>query len=70
MSCISIGFIMSNLFIIELMFKWPIIICWWWFERRRFETDLTLPSWIAWIIIYQGFIVWWTNYVVVVMVIT
>ena len=25
----------------------PITICWWWFERRRFKTDLTLPSWIA-----------------------
>ena len=46
-SCISIGFIMSNLFLIELMFKWPIIICWGWFERRRFKTDLTKPGWIA-----------------------
>ena len=47
MSCISIGFIMSNLFLIELMFKWPITNYWGWFKRRFFKTDVTLSSWIA-----------------------
>ena len=41
-SYISIGLIMSIFFQMELLFKWPIVICWGWFEQRGFKADLTL----------------------------
>ena len=47
MSCISIDFIMTNLFLAELMFKWPMMTYLGWYERKRFKTNLILPSWIV-----------------------
>ena len=38
---VSIGFIISKLYLIELMLIWPNTIFCRWFDRRNFSTDLT-----------------------------